>query len=217
MLQQWKELNESDMNIIEIINRYYEILLADLQEQTKWYLNVFNQNLASSCRIILPIYTQALSALDPSPLHSMESLIKKPAAIEGLFMLQQIKSSADRLLLGVETHFKEMGQIETDILRQFSESLFQVFRLMISNKYKSLCLQHFVEQFPTTVEESNETSESIHRLRQSHSKISSLMDSTLSNCITLTQGYGLEMLTEVIFPYFLNEVYNKILTFFKNF
>lgn len=199
ILQKWKELCELDeLNAVEVICRFHELLLADLQEQTIWYRGVFNQYPTSISRVILPIYSQAMSALEPSPLNSVESLIKKPAASEALFMLQQIKSSADRLLQGVEAHFKDIGSIEDEVLRQFSDSVYQLFRLMISNKYKALCLQHLLEQFSEPIDDSTEITESIHSLRQSHSKINSLMESTLQNCLTLTHGYGLELLIEVI-------------------
>lgn len=199
ILHQWKELCElDDINMVEVMGRFHEVLLDDLQEQTKWYQNVFNQNPASSSRVILPIYSQALSALDPSPLHFVESLIKKPAAAEGLFLLQQIKSSADRLFQGVETHFRDVGSVEDEVLRQFSESLYQLFRLMISNKYKTLCLQHLLEQFQQTIDDSSDITENIPCLRQSHSKINSLIESTLNNCVVLTHGCGLELLIEVI-------------------
>jgi Golgi complex component 7 (COG7) len=198
ILHQWKELCElDDLNAVEVISRFHELLLDDLQEQTKWYQGVFNQHSTNSSRVILPIYSQAMSALDPSPLNSVESLIKKPSAAEGLFMLQQIKSSADRLYQGVEAHFKDIGPIEEDVFRQFSESLYQLFRLMISNKYKALCLQHLLEQFSQPIDDNSEITESIHSLKQSHSKINSLMESTLNNCVVLTHGYGLELLIEV--------------------
>lgn len=199
ILHEWKELCElDDLNVVEVICRFHELLLADLQEQTTWYRGVFNQYPTSISRVILPIYSQAMSALDPNPLNSLESLIKKPAAAEALFMLQQIKSSADRLLQGVEAHFKDIGPIEEEVFRQFSDSLYQPFRLIISNKYKALCLQHLLEQFPEPINDSTEITESIQSLRQSHSKINSLMESTLQNCVTLTHGYGLELLIEVI-------------------
>lgn len=198
ILHQWKELCElDDTSMIEVINRFHEILLTDLQEQTKWYQTVFNQPPANSSRVILPIYSQALSALDPSPLHSIESLIKKPAAAESLFLLQQLKSSADRLFQGVEAHFKDVGSVEDEVIRQFSESLYQLLRLMISNKYKGLCHQYLQEQFPQSIDESSEITETIHNLRQNHSKISSLVESSLNDCVTLTQGCGLELLIEV--------------------
>lgn len=198
ILHQWKELCElDDLNAVEVISRFHELLLGDLQEQTKWYQGVFNKHSTNSSRVILPIYSQAMSALDPSPLNSVESLIKKPAAAEGLFMLQQIKSSADRLFQGVEAHFKDIGLIEEEVFRQFSESLYQLFRLMISNKYKALCLQHLLEQFSQPIDDNSEITESIHSLKQSHSKINSLMESTLNNCVVLTHGYGLELLIEV--------------------
>ncbi|XP_032779470.1 conserved oligomeric Golgi complex subunit 7 [Daphnia magna] len=197
ILHEWKELCElDDLNVVEVICRFHELLLADLQEQTTWYRGVFNQYPTGISRVILPIYSQAMSALDPNPLNSLESLIKKPAAAEALFMLQQIKSSADRLLQGVEAHFKDIGPIEEEVFRQFSDSLYQPFRLIISNKYKALCLQHLLEQFPEPINDSTEITESIQSLRQSHSKINSLMESTLQNCVTLTHGYGLELLIE---------------------
>lgn len=204
ILHQWKELHEiDDMNVVDVINRFHELLLADLQEQTKWYQSVFNQNPKNSSHVILPIYSQALSALDPSPLHSIESLIKKPTADEGLFMLQQIKLSADRLLQGVEVHFKDSGSVDDEVLRQFSESLYQLFRLVISNKYKGLCHQHLMEQFPQSIDDSSEITESIHNLRQNHSKISSLMKSTLKDCVVLTHGCGLELFTEVSLKFYV--------------
>lgn len=199
ILHEWKELCElDDLNAVEVISRFHELLLEDMQEQTKWYQGVFNQHPTHSSRVILPIYSQAMSALDPSPLNSVESLIKKPAAAEGLFMLQQIKSSADRLFQGVEAHFKDIGPIEDEVFRQFNESLYQLLRLMISNKYKALCLQHLLEQFSQPIDDSSEITESIHSLKQCHSKINSLMESTLNNCVVLTHGYGLELLIEVI-------------------
>ena len=199
ILHKWKELCEiDDINMLEVISRFHEVLLADLQEQTKWYQSVFNQNPTSSSRVILPIYSQALSALDPSPLHFIESLIKKPAAAEGLFLLQRIKSSADRLIQGVEAHFKDVGSVEEEIFRQFSESLYQLFRLMISNKYKALCLQHLLEQFQQSIDDSSDITENIPQLRQSHSKINSLIESTLNSCVILTHGCGLELLIEVM-------------------
>ncbi|KAI9565512.1 Conserved oligomeric Golgi complex subunit 7 [Daphnia sinensis] len=198
ILHNWKELCElDDLNVVEVISRFHELLLADLQEQTTWYRGVFNQYPTSISRVILPIYSQAMSALDPNPLNSLESLIKKPAAAEALFMLQQIKSSADRLLQGVEAHFKDICPIEDEVFRQFSDSLYQPFRLIISNKYKALCLQYLLEQFPEPIDDSTEITESIQSLRQSHSKINSLMESTLQNCVALTHGYGLELSIEV--------------------
>lgn len=201
ILHQWKELCEmDDSNMIEVINRFHELLLSDLQEQTKWYITVFHQQSSSSSRVLLPIYSQALSALDPNPLHSLESLIKKPDAAEGLFILQQLKSSADRLAQGFEAHFKEIGPIEDEVLFHFAESLYQLFRLLISNKYKTLSQNHLTEQFSSGLENINngEITDTVHQLKQNHSKISSLMESSLNTCLALTQGCGLHLLIEVL-------------------
>jgi hypothetical protein len=199
ILHQWKELCEMDeSNMVEVINRFYELLLSDLQEQTKWYITVFHQPPSSSSRVLLPIYSQALSALEPNPLHGLESLIKKPDAAEGLFILQQIKLSADRLAQGFEANLKEIGPMEDEVLFHFAESLYQLFRLLVSNKYKTLCQNHLTEHFSLAEIDSDDISDTIHHLKQNHSKINSLMESTLNNCLTLTQGCGIHLLIEVL-------------------
>lgn len=154
---------------------------------------------------------QALSALDPSPLHELESLlVRKPTAAEAISVLEALKTGADRLAHGVEAHFRDVSpsaptkqqSVEEETLFHFGESLYQLFRLLLSNKYRALIVQHLSEQFAPTAatkeeEESGEVTELVHSLRQSHSKISSLMESTLSDCVTLTQGCALQLLVEV--------------------
>ena len=199
LLQQWKELCGSDdsANMVELLDRFHRMLLDDIQEQTKWYQSVFNQQPAASGRIILPIYSQALSALDPNPLHHIEYLMKKPAsAADSLALLRQIKASADRLLDGVTAHFKDSGSPSG--MLEFTEALYQTFRLTLSSKYKTLCYQHLVEHFPpeSIGENHHDIADRIHSLRRNHSKISSLIESTLSDCTTLTSGCGLELLID---------------------
>lgn len=71
------------------------------------YAAVFQERSRSSgAHVLLAVYTQALSALDPTPLYGLESLMKKAVASEGMHMFQQLKASADRLVLGVVAHFK---------------------------------------------------------------------------------------------------------------
>lgn len=152
---------------------------------------------------------QALSALDPSPLHDLESfLIRQPNAEEALSILSTLKGGADRLAHGFEAHFRDAGcslSAEEETLSQFGESLYQLFRLLISNKYKPLCLQYLTEQFASTKSGASGddimeagVAEAVHSLRQSHSKISSLMESSLNDCLALTQGAALQLLLEVM-------------------
>ena len=204
ILQQWKEQFELEDsgNILEMVNRFYDLLLQDLQEQTKWYGTVFHEHSSAySSNTLLPIYTQALSALDPSPLYGVESLIKKPAASEGLYLLQQLKSSSDRLAHGVEAHIKDVGPIEDEVLFHFGESLYQLFRLLVSNKYNQLSSQSLVEQFPAIkgVDQREDAIDSINQLKQAQSKINSLVESSFSSCLSLTNGCGLHFLLEVHF------------------
>ena len=215
LLQQWKELSNGDPeDLLDVIQRFYEHILTDLQEQTRWYLSVFRRPPSGTSRTLLPIYTQALSALDPSPLHELESVLIRKSAGEGLSVLQQLKTAADRLAHGVEAHFRDAAAsgggsgagplVEEEVLLHFGESLYQIFRLLVSNKYKNLCLQHLTEQFaqpPTHSGDAGESdgdiSEVIHVLRENHSKISSLMEASLNDCSSLTQGCALPMLIEV--------------------
>lgn len=197
VLQRWKELCDSEEgNAVELVCRFHSLLLADLQEQTKWYSTVFHQPLSNSSRILLPVYAQALSTLDPSPLQPIESLLKKPAAQEGIYMLQQLKSSIDGLVYGMEAHLKDVGAVD-DMFAGFCETLYQLLRSLVSNRYKPLCIQYLTEQFASSVEENGDMAESIHNLKQSHSKINSMMESTISSCMTLTQGCGMQLLIQV--------------------
>ena len=175
-------------------------MLTDFQEQTKWYNLVFHHHSKNSSNILLSVYSQVLTSLDPNPLHDLDSLIKKPSPAQGLFLLNQLKSSCDRLTHGFEAHLKDSGaSVEEEVLFHFGESLFQLFRFFISSKYKTLCHQFLLEQFQTPKgEESSEgITETIHQLKQSHSKINSVIESTFNSCLTLTHGCGLELLLEV--------------------
>ena len=201
ILHQWKALfNSEEVNIIEVMNSFYDLLLTDLQEQTKWYNLVFHHHSMNSNNILLSIYSQVLSALDPNPLHHLDSLMKNSAASQGLFILQQLKSSSDRLAQGLEAHVRDSVSVSSEVLLHFAESLFQLFRFFISNKYQSLCYNYLTEQFAAVGqgERSEEITETIHLLKQNHSKINSLMESTFNGCLNLTQGCGLELLLQVL-------------------
>lgn len=198
LLQRWKELYESDdLNAIEVLSSFYQLLLDDATEQIKWYSNVFHQPISAMNRTLVPIYTQALSALDPSPLHSIESLIKLPVASESLFMLQQLRNAADETLHGMEAKFKEVNPVEEEILLHFAESLYQPFRLLISNKYVGLCQQDLNDRIPVVVLNDVELTENIQNLRLTHSKINSLFESSVNECNTLTEGLAFPLLVEV--------------------
>ena len=200
ILQQWRELYDTkDITVTEAVNLFHELILTDLQEHTKWYNSVFHPYSTNSSSILLSTYSQVLSSLDPSPLYNMESLIKKSSASHGLLQLQQLKSSTDRLVQGLEAYLKDCN-VEKDVLFHFGESLFQLFRLLMSNRYKALSQQYFSEHVVVTVgcrENREKITESIHMLRQSHSKINSVMESSLNSCLTLSHGCGLELLVEV--------------------
>lgn len=198
ILQKWKELCESDdLNALEILNNFHQLLLDDVTEQIKWYLNVFHQPTHTTSRTLVPIYTQALSALDPSPLPSIESLIKMPVASEGLFVLQQLRNSADQTLHGMEAKFKDLNPVEEEVLLHFAESLYQPFRLLISNKYVGLCQQDLTERIPVAISDDLELTENIQNLRLTHSKINNLFESSVNDCTTLTEGLTLPLLIEV--------------------
>lgn len=204
ILHQWKELsNNEETNTIQVMNSFYDLLLIDLQEQTKWYNSVFHHHSKNSSNILLSIHSQVLTSLDPNPLHDFDLLIKKSSPSQGLVLLGQLKSSCDRLAQGFEAHLNDSGtSVEDEVLFHFGESLFQLFRFFICSKYKTLCHQFLLEQFLPHKEEEEEKSsegitETIHRLKQSHSKINSVMELTFNSCLTLTQGCGLELLLEV--------------------
>lgn len=62
-LQHWKELcelptDDPTLSTVDAIQSFYEYVLADLQEQTKWYTTVFRRSATGSSRVLLPIYTQ---------------------------------------------------------------------------------------------------------------------------------------------------------------
>lgn len=67
VLHRWKELCEQessdDSGAVSVVCSFYEHLLTDLQEQTKWYSNVFHRPSSSTSRILLPIYTQVILSL----------------------------------------------------------------------------------------------------------------------------------------------------------
>lgn len=198
VLQKWNELYESDdVNAIEMLSQFYQLLLDDATEQIKWYLTVFHQPTSTTSRTLIPIYTQTLSALDPSPLHGIESLIKMPAASEGLFMLQQLRNAADQTLHGMEAKFKDVNPVEEEVLQHFAESLYQPFRLLISNKYVGLCQQDLTERIPVAIADDVELTENIQNLRLTHSKITNLFESSINDCNTLTEGLALPLLKEV--------------------
>ena len=205
LLHQWKELsNTEEANTIQMMNSFYDLILTDMQDQTKWYNSVFHHHFKNSSNILLSIYSQVLTSLDPSPLHDLDSLIKKPSPSQGLFLLGQLKSSCDRLAHGFEAHLKDSAAlVEDEVLFHFGESLFQLFRFFVSSKYKTLCHQFLSEQFlPHKEEESSQRiTETIHGLKQSHSKINSVMESTFNSCLTLTHGCGLELLLEVKYQF----------------
>jgi len=108
ILHQWKELsNNEETNTIQVMNSFYDLLLIDLQEQTKWYNSVFHHHSKNSSNILLSIHSQVLTSLDPNPLHDFDLLIKKSSPSQGLVLLGQLKSSCDRLAQGFEAHLND--------------------------------------------------------------------------------------------------------------
>ena len=156
----------------------------------------------SASSVLLPIYTQALYALDPRPIACLESHIKKSTASGNLFLLQQLKASSDRLAYGVEAHLKDSAGPADDeeAVLQLCESLYQSFRLLLSNKYQYFCYQYLTDQFAESKAKTDgreETIDRIRELKQCQSKIGSVMEATFSSCVNLTRGCGLHLWQQV--------------------
>ncbi|CAH1263030.1 COG7 [Branchiostoma lanceolatum] len=200
LLQSWQDIVNIDPNqsLQDTLPKLYDQLLSTWQSEVQWCNQVFSEPVNVTATLVI----QVLYSLEPSlPACIQAALEDTPSQLNTLISLRQITM---RFAKSIEASLeKTSGTYNEDVITQLVRTIHSPY-LPYLLQYSTLQEQHLNDQLRTVhlETEQQEVIDCVRLMGQSVSKLYSIANSAVEQCMAFTSGCGVCGLQKALTAYF---------------
>ncbi|XP_034934892.1 conserved oligomeric Golgi complex subunit 7 [Chelonus insularis] len=210
LTDEWRKLSEFDQEdggITNLLHKYYDKLLLEFQNQTKWCNQLFP---SSSITIIINIYTDLFQNLNSNLENCISSSLKQHSVAIQLSLLLELKQITRNFAMNLQNSIQVFDyKASDDKLKLLAQAIYYPYVNYVA-KYDIYELAHLNDQLKNLHLSNDDLSEYINSLSLSISKTLDFATQSIKRCETFTEGCGFYQSIQALEKFLNNYLDNYI-------